>query len=51
MSAEKYSLSFISELLEGAKSAEPPINCGTFAASLFSTVPEDWRVAIAPSNR
>ena len=44
------SVSFMSERLEGARSAEPPIRLGTSAAILLSTVADVWRVAIGFSN-
>ena len=49
-SAEKSPRPFMLDLLEGARSAEPPIRFGMRLARRFSTSPEEARVAEGPSN-
>ncbi len=46
-SFEKSPLSFMTDLFEGARSADPPMRLGILAASLFSTSPEEFLVALA----
>src|ERR1700733_3292160 len=41
---EVYSFKLVS--VEGARSADPPINAGKVDAIAFSTLPDAWRVAI-----
>ena len=36
-------------LVDGARSAEPPMRKGAPGAIAFNTLPEAWRVAIGPS--
>ena len=49
-SAEKSPRPFMLDLLEGARSAEPPIRFGMRLARRLSTSPEEARVALGPSN-